>query len=326
MKKVCVEEHWNNRDLDEIAMAWVKRIGFPPPLDPQAVAFANARVKDFEEFRLPLMDEAGISMQLLSTTGPGIQGIEDTQTAVASAKRINDSQAEIIRRHPDRFAGFAALPTQDPEAAADELERTVTHLGFKGAMVQGHTNGAYLDEHKFQVLWERAESLGVPICLHIAEPPVRFRPFYEGHSELMGPIWSWGVEAATHVLRIIGAGVFDAFPGAVLIVGHLGESLPYLLGRLDEGYGMAVKKEKLRRPFSEYIRKNIYVNTSGKYNPEALECAKAALGADHILFAADYPYVTPAEAVAQIERSHLDDGEKESIYHANAERLLKLCL
>jgi 2,3-dihydroxybenzoate decarboxylase len=324
MRKICVEEHWNDADLDEITVAWLKRAKLPPLLDPLAVAAAHSRVKDFEEFRIPFMDEAGISVQVLSTTSPGIQGLEDAGAAAVAAIKANDTQAEIIRRHPDRFAGLAALPTQDPTAAADELERAVTQLGFKGAMVQGHTNGAYLDEDQFQVLWERAEALQVPICLHIAEPPARSRSLCEGHPELMGPIWSWGVEAATHALRIIGAGIFDVFPNATLVLGHLGESLPYLLGRLDEGYGMAVKGKILLRPFSDYFKKNIFVNTSGRYNPEALECAVSALGADRVLLAADYPYVLPSTAVQQVERSHLSDSDKEAVYHGNAERLLRL--
>jgi 2,3-dihydroxybenzoate decarboxylase len=191
-------------------------------------------------------------------------------------------------------------------------------------MIQGHTNGEYLDEQKFRVLWERAEALEVPIYLHIMEPSREAKKIYEGHPELEGPIWSWGVEAATHALRIIGAGVFDAFPKAILILGHLGESLPYLLGRLDEGYIMAFKARKLKKLFSQYIKENILITTSGKYQPEALVCAVSALGADRILFAADYPWVNLKEAVEFIERTPLSDPDKEKIYHLNAERWLKL--
>jgi len=133
MRRICVEEHWNNRDIDEITKDWLKRLGFPPPLDPEALAAANMRVKDFGELRLPLMEQAGVSMQVLSTTAPGIQGLDNADAAIVAAKKVNDAQAEIIRAHPHRFAGFAALPTQDPKAAAAELERAVTDLGFKGA-------------------------------------------------------------------------------------------------------------------------------------------------------------------------------------------------
>ena len=270
------------------------------------------------------MDESGITMQVIATSSPGIQGYPDAATAIDAAKRTNDAQAEIIRKYPTRFAGFAALPTQDPKAAADELERTVTQLGFKGTMIQGHTNWEYLDEQKYWVIWERAEALGVPIYLHVGEPALEGRKIYEGHSELMGPAWSWVVETATHGLRIVGAGVFDAFPKATLILGHMGEALPFLLGRFDEGYAMAFKPRKLKKLLSEYIKENIVVTTSGKYKPEALVCTISAMGADRILFAADYPWVTPKEAVEHVERAPISDSDKEKIYHLNAERWLRL--
>jgi 2,3-dihydroxybenzoate decarboxylase len=324
VKRICVEEHWGNEEMIAIRNQWSARTGFPPSIDPKTTPLVFPRLVDFEKFRLPLMDESGITMQVLSTSSPAIQGIVDAATAVAAAKRTNDAQAEIIRKHPDRFAGFASLPTQDPKAAADELERSVTQLGFKGAMIQGHTNGEYLDEQKFWVLWERASALGAPIYLHITEPSREARKIYDGHPELLGPIWSWGVETATHALRIIGAGVFDAFPKATLILGHLGESLPYLLGRLDEGYAMSFKPRNLKKLFSQYIQENIVITTSGKYKPEALVCAISAMGADRILFAADYPWVTPKEAVEHLERTGISALDKEKIYHLNVERLLGL--
>jgi 2,3-dihydroxybenzoate decarboxylase len=197
----------------------------------------------------------------------------------------------------------------DPKAAADELERTVVQLGFKGIMVKGTTNGEYYDEQKFWVLWERAERLGVPIYLRPAEPS----PDYRGHPELKGPIWSWGVETATHTLRIVGSGVFDAFPKATLILGHLGESLPFLLGRLDEGYVMSHKPVKLKKLYSQYIKDNIVVTTSGKYRPEALLCTIAALGVDRVLFAVDYPWVTNKAGVECLENTPLSDSDREKI-------------
>jgi len=324
MKKISIEEHWGTPEIAKIKDEWVERTGLPWSVNLSEVPFVSQRIGDFEKYRLPIMDEAGITMQVLSTGSPGIQGIEEAGRAISLAKRINDLQAEIIQRYPGRFAGFACLPTQDPREAARELERTVTQLGFKGAMVQGHTNFEYLDEEKFWVLWECAEALGVPIYLHINDPCREVRKMYEGHPELMGPIWSWGVEAATHALRIIGAGVFDEFPKAILILGHLGESLPYLLGRLDEGYVMAFKRKRLKRLFSEYIRGNILITTSGKYRPEALLCAVSAMGVDRVLFAVDYPYVDPRESVGLVEKTPLSDEEKEKIYHLNAERWLKI--
>jgi 2,3-dihydroxybenzoate decarboxylase len=324
MKRIAIEEHWSNKELSDLKNEWTTRVGIPPWNDPSVTSPIAARYPDFEKFRLPLMDESGIAMQVLSLGSPSIQGCEDTATAIDIAKRTNDFQAETIRKYPGRFAGFAALPMQDPKAAADELERTVRQLGFKGAMIQGHTHWEYLDEQKFWVLWERAEALDVPIYLHVNEPSLESRKMYGKHSELMGPGWSWVVETGTHALRIVGAGVFDAFPKAKLILGHLGETLPYLLGRLDEGYETTAKAWKLKKKFSEYIRENIYVTTSGKYFPDSLICCVNAMGADHVLFAVDYPWVSIKESVEQIERTPLSDAVKEKIYHLNAERLLKL--
>ncbi len=247
MKKICIEEHWHNPEIEEMRNQWRERTKVPLSNDPKATPQVLPRIGDFEKFRLPLMDEYGITLQVLASNSPGIQAAEDAATAVGAAKRFNDAQAEIIRRYAGRFAGWASLPTQDPKAAADELERTVTQLGFKGAMIHGHTHWEYLDEKKFWVIWERAEALAVPIYLHVAEPALEGRKIYEGHSELMGPAWSWVVETATHALRIVGGGVFDAFPKASLVLGHLGETLPFLLGRLDEGYAMSFKPRKLNK-------------------------------------------------------------------------------
>ena len=324
MKRISIEEHWGSPEFSQIKDQWAKRYNIPPSIDAFASPQVAPRIGDFEKYRIPHMDEAGVTMQVISGGSPGVQGIEDRQTAVTMAKKFNDAQAEIIRKYPGRFGGFACLPLQDPKAAADELERTVTQLGFVGALIQGHTNFQYLDEQKFWVVWERAEGLGVPLYLHIMEPSNEARVIYEGHPELLGPIWSWGVEAATHALRVVGAGVFDAFPKATMILGHLGESLPYLLGRLDEGYVMTLGPKKLKKQFSQYVKDNILVTTSGKYHPEALVCAVSAMGADRVLFAGDYPWVLPHEAVELVERTPLSDSVKEKIYHLNAERWLKI--
>ena len=312
-EKICVEEHWMPRTTKAPALA--------RSVNPAEMPHAVAGLTDFER-RIPLMDECGIRMQVL---GPaGIPLFKDKREAVALTKKINDDLAEIVRKYKGRFAGYATLPIEDPKAAASELERAVTQLGFKGAMVCGATNGEYLDERKFWPIWERAGGLGVPIYVHPFEPPAETTKLYEGHPELMGPGWSWTVDTATHALRVIGAGVFDAFPGAILMLGHMGETLPYVLARLDEGYSMAFKNRKLKKLLSEYIRENIIVTTSGKYRPETLVCAISAMGIDRVLFAADYPMFAPGESVRQVENTPLTDTDKEKIYHRNAKRWLKL--
>jgi 2,3-dihydroxybenzoate decarboxylase len=325
MKKIALEEHWANQELNDLRTEWGKRTGYPITVDPKAIGYSFPRTPDFEKFRIPFMDEFGITMQVISTGSPGVQGYADAATAVVKAKKINDDQAEIIRKYPGRFAGFAGLPTQDPKAAADELERAVKQLGFKGAMIQGSTNWEYLDETKYWVIWERASALDVPIYLHVQEPSFDSAKVYGGHPELTGATWAWGVETGTHALRIINAGVFDAFPKATLILGHLGESLPYLLGRLDEGYTMAAKSgRQLRKPLSEYIRSNILVTTSGLYRPEALLCAIAAMGEDRVLYSMDYPFVHPKASMDCFEKTPMSDQVREKVAHLNAERWLKL--
>jgi len=171
--KIGIEEHWG---LEAIPETFTTHAFLP-------------RLEDFEKFRLPEMDRLGIAMQVISTGSPGLQGLSDPEKAVSTARKVNDTMAELISNHPNRFAAFAALPTQDPDAAAEELERVVTEYGFKGAMIHGHTNGEYLDERKFWVLWERAEELGVPIYLHIANRPVDHMDLYKGHPELQGAAW-----------------------------------------------------------------------------------------------------------------------------------------
>jgi len=201
----------------------------------------------------------------------------------------------------------------------------VKELGFKGAMIQGSTGWEYLDESKYWVIWERAEALDVPIYLHVQEPSFDTAKLYQGHPELTGATWAWGVETGTHALRIINAGVFDAFPKATLILGHLGESLPYLLGRLDEGYIIAAKSgRKLQKRLSEYIRGNILVTTSGLYRPEALLCAIAAMGEDRVLYSMDYPFVHPQASIDCFENTPMSDEVREKIARLNAEKWLGL--
>ena len=307
MKRIAVEEHWTSED---VRLAIKREKGASTELQ-----------ADLGEMRLAQMDAAGISMQVIANSS--YQAITDPAMAVTLAKKNNDRMAEAIAKHPDRFAGFAALPTQNPKAAADELERAVKQLGLKGAMIEGqdHANWEFLDSQKFWGLWERAAALEVPIYLHPYFVQIDSFKLIEGHPEVQNLMWAGGVYTATQALRIIGSGVFDAFPKATLMLGHLGELLPYWLGRLDEGRG-AWKATK--KPPSAYIKENLYATTSGHYNPEALLCAISALGEDRVLFATDYAAVDGKIAVDLCERTPMSDAVREKIYHLNAERLLKL--
>ncbi len=241
-KKICVEEHW--------LMETGKAPTLPPSLNTAAFPEIKQRLRPSNfEFRIPIMDELGIKVQVLCPPGAGVQHVKNRTDAIKLAQKSNDALATIIDKYPKRFAGYATIPTQDPRAAADETERAVTQLGLMGVMIYSHTNDEYLDEQKFWPIWEKAEELGVPIYIHPMEPVSLLRKYFQGHPELMGPIWSWTVDTATHALRIVGAGVFDAFPESTLILGHLGETLPFLMGRLDQGYKLSHKSIVLKKNF-----------------------------------------------------------------------------
>ncbi|GAC1566593.1 MAG: amidohydrolase family protein [Ktedonobacteraceae bacterium] len=318
MKKITLEEHFLPPENEaHVASTDLPENDFQKRM--------TSRLTDLEQYRLSEMDAYGIATQVLSLNAPGIQAETDTNVAIKKAKQINDFLAEIIRKHPTRYAGFAALPLQDPGVAADELERTVTQLGFKGAMINGHTNGEFLDEPKFRIVWERAEGLGVPLYLHPGNTlPGPGNGFYAGYPELLGPTWNWGVETATHALRLVFGGVFDEFPHATLILGHLGEMLPYALWRLDTSSKRDTGKKKIQKLPSQYIRENMVITTSGHFSQTSLLCALLTLGADRILFSVDYPYASTEEAARFIETAPLSDTDKEKICHLNAERQLGL--
>jgi 2,3-dihydroxybenzoate decarboxylase len=283
-----------------------------------------AWINDLGERRLADMDRFGVDMQVLSLSGPGVQGEADTATAIAKAKRANDALAEAVARHPKRFAGFACVPTQDPKAAADELERGVKQLGFKGAMIMAHTRGHYLDERMFDPLWERAEALDVPLYLH---PSDGHKPWdvIDGYPELARATWGWSAETGAHALRIIIGGVFDRYPKARLILGHLGETIPFYLSRIDSRTRGRIDHRALQRPkLSDYIRQNVAVTTSGVFNDDALICTVSALGLESVMFAIDYPYEDDARAMAWLAALPLPQDQVEAIAHGNVERLLRL--
>ncbi|MFJ9779153.1 amidohydrolase family protein [Amycolatopsis sp. NPDC101161] len=281
------------------------------------------RLGDFTTFRLPDMDEHGIDVQVLSLTAPGIQGLTDARQAVADARLANDHLAGVLAAHPDRFRGLAALPLQDPEAAVAELHRAVGTLGLSGALVNDHTGGSYLDDPRYDPVWAALEDLDVPLYLHPGAPPAEPWRVLADRPELRGPLWSWGAETSGHALRIVFGGVFDRHPRATLILGHLGEFLPFQLARLDSRYARQEKRPLARKP-SEYFGRNILITTSGVCAPAALAGAVLAIGADAILFAVDYPFEDTAEAVRFLEHAPLSDADRAKIGHGNAERVLHL--
>ncbi|WP_375384912.1 amidohydrolase family protein [uncultured Microbacterium sp.] len=319
MKKIALEEHFVTPDLVGYGA------GTSAIAQPKAWADASRRLLDFTEERIPEMDAYGLDMEVLSLNSPGIQAEKDAATAVAKASTVNDFLAGLIAEHPTRFSGFAALPLQDPRAAADELERAVTQLGLKGGLINAHTNGTYLDDPTFRVVWERAEGLDVPLYLHPANG-VDTAHVLSGHPELIGPMWSWGIDTSTHALRLIFGGVFDDFPQAKLLLGHMGEGLPFVLWRMDSRWnfhnhhGVELARE---RP-SDYLRENLYITTSGVDSSAPLLCALLALGADHILFGTDYPFESISEACQFLDVAPISEADREKISFRNAETLLRL--
>ena len=316
MKKIAVEEAFT---IGHLAGAQHE---MEAAMNPGWAEYVGDRIGDLTDLRLREMDEQGIDVQVLSLTSPGIQGMTDAADAVATAREANDLLAQVVSEHPTRFAGFAALACQDPSAAVAELERSVTELGLRGALINGHTQGSYLDEQQHWGLWEAAEALGVPVYLHPVDPPAPVA-CCTGYP-LDRAAWGWAFETGSHALRVVLSGVFDRFPGATLMIGHMGEGLPFALARLDDRYDFYVATPPLVDRPSDYVRRNILVTTSGVNDAVPLRCAIDALGADRVLFAVDYPYQRNDEAVAFIDSVEISDDERAQICHRNAERVLGL--
>jgi 2,3-dihydroxybenzoate decarboxylase len=318
MKIIAVEEHWGTPETEELRDRWVERVGLPGTKNHVTRAENLKRLWDFDA-RIPVMDKLGITQQVISLSSPGVQCIFDPEEAVATAKRLNDYQAELMARFPGRFMGFANLPLRDPKGSADELERCVKTHGYTGALIQGHCEGVYLDDKSYYPLWESAQANNALISMHITDPTPDQMKSYKDYPLLSGPTWSWGVEAATHALRIIVGGIFDLFPNASLVLGHMGEGLPYLLGRLEEGARIIAGKDTgtMKKRFIDYMRNNVYITTSGGYFPETMKCAISALGEDRIFFAVDYPFASIERALKQIDDCNLTETQKEKIFYKN---------
>ncbi len=313
--KIALEEHFLSPDLVDY---WRPTMA---GVDPAVCAKLYARLTDFGDMRIEAMDRTGIARAVLSISGPGVQAERDGATAVRRARESNDFLAAEIAKRPDRYAGFAHVAMQDPRAAADELERCVTQLNFCGAMINGHTNGVYLDHPSQAVFWERAEALSAPVYIHPADP-IAPAPALEGHGALRRATWEWGVETGSHALRLVFGGVFERFPKAKLLLGHLGETLPFLLWRFDSRAALYGVKLGLRP--SEYIRRNIWVTVSGMFSAEPLACTISALGRERVMFAADYPFEQIDEAAHFIDATPLAADLRADICVNTARTLLRL--
>ena len=315
MRKIALEEHFLSPGFEDY---WLPTMG---NVDQKAVSGLLARLKDFGDMRIAAMDSGGIARAVLSVSGPGVQAERDAATARRRAAEANDFLAGEVAKRADRYSGFGHLPMQDGAAAADELERCIRDLKFCGAMINGHTNGQYLDHPSLFPFWERAEATGAVVYIHPTDP-VSPSPALAGVEGLRRATWEWGFETGSHALRLVFSGLFDRFPRAKVALGHLGETLPYLLWRFDSRaklYGV-----KLGKKPSDYIRQNFVVTTSGMSSAEPLNCALAALGNDRVMFAADYPFEQSAEAGEFLDETALAETVREEIAFKNAMREFKL--
>ncbi len=323
MRTIAVEEHYATPAFLDGPARSLKARAQGPEIRMREVP---ERLCDLGEGRIATMDAAGIDIQVLSLTVPGTEQF-DAAEAVTSAREINDFLAQAISRHPARLAGFATLPTPVPEAAADELERAVQTYGFKGALINGHVRGRYLDDPFFWPILERAEALDVPLYLHPTQPPPAVvAASYTGNfspmiaSALANSSWGWHIETAIHVLRLILSGVFDRYPDLQVIIGHLGEGLPFMMPRLD----LTLPREltTLQRPLGAYFRENLHYSFGGfNFLPPFLNLL-LEVGASRILFSADYPFASMTQARAFLDQLPVSPAEREQIAHGNAERLL----
>jgi 2,3-dihydroxybenzoate decarboxylase len=292
----------------------------------------KARLLDVQDRRLAQMDEHGIEVMLLSLNAPAIQAIPDPAKAEETARKANDFIAEQVRKRPDRFQGLAALPMQDPARATRELERCVKEFGFRGALVNGFSQvgdadtAVYYDLPQYRPFWATVERLDVPFYLHPRNPLPRDAKIYEGHAWLLGPVWAFGQETAVHALRLMGSGLFDAHPRLSIILGHLGENLPYALWRIDHANAWVEERSDYpaKKPMRDYFTSNFHVTTSGNFNTASLLDAMLVLGADRIMFSADWPFENIDHAANWFDSCPISENDRLKIGRTNAMRLFKL--
>lgn len=324
MKKIAFEEHFATPELMALRKELLAYLGVEMNLPPKELMRTTELACDIERERLPGMDRNEIAVEVLQCGSNGLEGVTNPSRAVSIARDFNDCVAEITKKYPDRFKAFALLPLQDPQAAAAELERCMTRYGMIGSHFVGRrmVDGAFTDSGSFRPIWECADALGAALYLHPTETCADSAALFIGCPALNGPTWSWGVDTATYILRFIFGGIFDDYSNVKLICGHMGEMLPYNLGRTDARWSLASMGAKNKLPPSWYFRENIYLTTSGNFYEPALRCAIEAVGADRILFGTDYPFESNDTASQFIEKANIPEHTREKVCYQNAEKLL----
>lgn len=330
MRTITLEEHYATQTFMDGPGRDLKQMAEAAKAHPAVLGrFANLveQLTDIGEKRVVAMDESRIDMQVLSLTSPGVEQL-DGEAALKLARDSNDTLAKATSRYPTRLAGFAAIPTSDPNKAAEELQRTVREYGFKGALINGHCRGRYLDDKYFWPIFERAAELEVPLYIHPTRPPDKVvEAYYVGSfspevtTGLSIAAWGWHIETAVHVIRIILGGVFDQYPKLQLVIGHLGEGLPFMLRRLD--VALPPQMTKLSHPVSFYLRGNIHYTFSGfNFLPTFLDLL-LEVGVERIMFSTDHPYASMVEGRNFLDQIPVSPNDKEKIAHGNAERLFR---
>lgn len=314
---IAIEEHYLDKQVD--AYIGGKQGG---------ASKTKQRLEDLGAERLSEMDKAGVDIQVLSHCPPGAQAFS-AEDAARLGPAVNDRLFEFVSSNPKRFAAFATLPLRDPKAAADELERAVTKLGFKGAMVHGLTDGLFIDDKRFWPIFERAQALDVPVYVHPAHPhpavvEIYYKDYVKQYPGILTSGWGFTVETATAGVRLVLSGVFDAYPRLKILLGHLGESLPFSLWRIDAGVSRAPTGERAGMAFRDTFCEHFWITTSGNFSTSALMCSIMEMGTDRILFGIDYPYVENAPGTKWMDELPINAEDKAKIYSGNAKKLLKM--
>jgi predicted TIM-barrel fold metal-dependent hydrolase len=328
MRTVAIEEHFAVPDLvRRIDPGAIKRRGYRPRTPPPDGPSPLELLPDLGDRRLQAMDEAGITVQVLSNSGPGPDLVPGPEGAAIS-RAMNDYLAAAVAKHPGRLAGFAVLPMQDPEACPVELVRCVKELGFLGALIHGTTNGLFLDHPSYDGLLSAAEELDVPIYIHPHLPPEPVRQAYysnlpDGSARVLESAgWGWHQETAIHVLRMVLAGTLDRHPRLKLIIGHMGEMLPVMMARMDDVF--RYDADHLQRPISRAIVDQVWLTTSGIFTEPPFLAALQTFGIDRLMFSVDYPYAPNVKGRAFLDRIALAPADMEKLTHGNVDALLKM--
>ncbi len=319
--KIGLEEHFAHPDTIADSQ---------PHFWPEKWPEMKQRLLDINKIRLEEMDRNGMDFMILSLNAPAIQAIYDKQKAIDIARRANETLAEEVAKNPKRFAGFAALPMQDPDEATKELIHCIKDYGFVGALVNGFSqvdvedSCVYLDEGRYWPFWEEVEKLDVPFYLHPRTPVPSQSRMYKDHEWLLGSVWAFSVETATHSLRLMGSGLFDKYPKLKIILGHLGEMLPANIWRTTHRLSKTPGDKKYKLPFSDYLNNNFHITTSGNFRLPPLLTAMMEMGSDKIMFSTDYPFESVEHAATWFDNVELGDAEKLKIGRLNAKKMFKL--